>query len=433
MKKTITILFTLLFSSAIIAQIPNIREKKIRKPKTTKYKSDETVIDTDGDGIYDTDDPFPDGSLPPFEIKHKNLDEVYSNIQYVNKALSDSTSIKRDSILSVKEHLLSVIENYDFDNNTKEWMPKEESYIDNIDTSHPHFYDYYVKRKEEAEKALRKFIEDSENEEDLDELKELYREIEEEEKLIKEYDEIISAIVNPNWLLPTLNSSSKALTFDLLYSEDTNKFNLVNSASFQINNNGGIVKSELVSAFLGPSRVSFGSMITNKSEDSESGDTETQTDQTEAFQRLLAGGGNVYLDFELPLLLAQGSHYLFYFSTSAHFGLEVAEFSGDIDKSTGNGNLNLNLYTSLSTDENEFAFFGNINYGLYFGPDDFYNRLNIIDEKPFWFGEITAGFTIQSNLRFALTFNTFGSEENLNSGNVLIGAQILSDIFNKKE
>jgi len=432
MKKTITLITILLFTGTIIGQIPSIRENKKRKPKAAKYIIPDVQKkkgDTDGDGVYDKHDEFPD-----LGINYKSTDEVYNELRNVNAMLLDSTLTKRDSILNVKKYLQDIIENYEIDKDLGDWVSKHKpaAAVD-ISTTHPHFYGYYIKEKEKAIERLKEYTEESENEGDLDELKELYRKIEEEEKSIKEYDEIIDDIVNPNWFLPTLNSVSKALTFDLLYSEDTNKFNLVNSASFQINNNGGIVKSELVSAFLGPSRVSFGSMIANKNEGDENDDNiETPTDETEAFQRLLAGGGNVYLDFELPILLMQGNHYLFYFSTSAHFGLEIAEFSGDIDTSTGNGNLNLNLYTSLSTDENEFAFFGNINYGIYFGPEEFYNRLSIIDENAFWFGELTAGFTIQSNLRFALTFNTFGSEKNLRSGNVLIGAQILSDIFSKK-
>ena len=179
-------------------------------------------------------------------------------------------------------------------------------------------------------------------------------------------------------------------------------------------------------------RVSFGSLITDTSDESEQSESnEVSTDKTEAFHRLLAGGGNLYLNFELPVYLYQNDIFTFYGNTSAKLGMEVSEFSNEIDKSTGNGHLRGNIYTSLSTDNREFTFFAQINYGLYFRYKDFYRRLEIVDEKAFGFGEITAGFTINNSLLLALTLNTLSSEENLRSGQVLIGTQILSGLFEK--
>lgn len=74
-----------------------------------------------------------------------------------------------------------------------------------------------------------------------------------------------------------------------------------------------------------------------------------------------------------------------------------------------------------------------MNYGYFFGHKDFYDRLEILDQKAFGFGELTAGVTIKQNIRFAITFNTFSSEENLRSGTVLVGTQILSGVFEKRE
>ena len=155
----------------------------------------------------------------------------------------------------------------------------------------------------------------------------------------------------------------------------------------------------------------------------------TDTDNTEAFQRLLEGGGNVFLNLELPLFFYQSDLCSFYWNAASRIGLEISEFSDEIDSSTGNGSLTSNFYASVSTDEREFTFFANINYGLYFGAEDFYNRLNIQDQNAFWFGKLTTGVTIQNRLRFSLTLNTFSSEENLRSGTIVIGAQILSGLF----
>lgn len=237
------------------------------------------------------------------------------------------------------------------------------------------------------------------------------------------------------FLFPSFTKKEK--TFEFLYSKDNDKsFYFANNASLQVNNSGVIVQSELVSAYLGFTRVSFGTTVSNSNEeDSEEENTTTPTDKTQAFQRLLTGGGNTYLKFELPLFLGMDQKNLFlaYLNASGRISLDISEFSNDVDTTTGNGSLNSNLYVSLATDENEFDFFFNVNYGYFFGHKDFYERLEIEDQKAFWFGELTAGVTIQQNLRFAVTFNTFSSEENLRSGNVLVGAQILSGIFEKNE
>lgn len=228
----------------------------------------------------------------------------------------------------------------------------------------------------------------------------------------------------------------KEKVFEYLYSiNDDRSFYFANSAALQINNNGVIVQSELVSAYLRALRVSFGTIISNSNtENPESIENPIPTDETQAFQRLISGGGNTYLKLELPVLFLKPDNdnlFLAYWNLSGRINLDISEFSNDVDTTTGNGSFNTNLYVSLATDKNEFDFFLNTNFGFFFGHKDFYNRLEIVDQDAFTFGEMTAGVTIQQNIRFAVTFRTFGSEENLRSGNVLVGAQILSGIFKK--
>ena len=282
------------------------------------------------------------------------------------------------------------------------------------------------------------------------------------QNLLKVYDSLRIVSIeekNPQFLFPTvLPSSGRSTAFSRVFNKDINR-NLyyANNANIQINNNGALVQSELVSAFLGPVKVAFGTLIssTNDDEDNASdtamtimtdgsmgmdtvGDTASgdkmmqesnvaPTNETSAFQRLLnSGGGNTYLNVELPLMFYSSKQFFFYLSAIGRLGLEIAEFSDDVDTTTGNANFFSNLYTSVSTDNNEFNFFANVSFGLYGGGETYYDRLGIEDQDVFTFGEITAGVTIQRALRFALTFQTFGSESNLRSGQIAVSAQILS-------
>lgn len=90
----------------------------------------------------------------------------------------------------------------------------------------------------------------------------------------------------PFWF-PSL--TNKESTFGFLYSKNNaESFYFANNASLQVNNSGVIVQSELISAYLGYTRVSFGTTISNSNNDSDSEVTES-TDKTQAFQRLLTG------------------------------------------------------------------------------------------------------------------------------------------------
>ncbi len=225
--------------------------------------------------------------------------------------------------------------------------------------------------------------------------------------------------------------------YNRLYSKKSDRdFYFVNNAALQINNNANTIESELTSAFLGPFRVSFGTLISNSSSDEETvgEDDEEQiesTDETQAFQRLISGGGNIFLNVEFPLYFAEAGPWVGYMSAYGKGSADFSQISNDIDTSTANGTFGGNFYTSVSTEKNEFNFFANINYGVYFGGDEFYNALKIDSDKDkfFGFGQLIVGVTVFNNVRFSFTTNTFGSDEALRSGNVVFGIQVLSGFF----
>ncbi len=316
------------------------------------------------------------------------------------------------------------------------------------------YYDYFSKKIKKTKKDLKEvikkqetFLENSSDlgilsgkkNESLTSFKSKITELKSSLKDLLSIKNKIARIAPPRSWLPTTSIRGRENTFNSLYSkDDDDALYFANDASLLINNDGAIVKSEITSAYLGPLRIGFGTIITNSNSETDDtsndndGTQDNDSDQNAAFQRLIAGGGNTFLNVELPLFFYKDNRFLFYLNSNARFALEISEFSNDVDTTTGNGSLNSNFYASVSTDDDKFNFFFYANLGWYFGSNEFYNRLNIVDEKAFSFGELTAGVTISRNLKFALTFNTFGSEENLRSGNVLIGAQILPELFRKK-
>lgn len=264
--------------------------------------------------------------------------------------------------------------------------------------------------------------------------------IADKEELLKGVEKDIARVAKKNtapYFFPSSYKKHKESFYNMLYSKEGDKdFYFVNNAALQINDNANTIESELASAFLGAWRISFGTLISNSTNNQtttdESGEQQPEqlitTDDTEAFQRLLAGGGNVFLNAELPVLFVNEGAWVGYLNAYGKGSVDFAEISNDIDTSTANGAVGANFYTSVSTDKNEFNFFANVNYGMYFGGDQFYNALNL-EEKPFGFGQLIVGVTVYNRFRFSFTTNTFGSDEALRSGNVVFGIQVLSGFF----
>ena len=239
--------------------------------------------------------------------------------------------------------------------------------------------------------------------------------------------------VQPEGFWPSWGKKKEDFYY-MLYSKDNGRdFYFVNNAALQVNDEANSVQSEITSAYMGPLRLSFGSLLSNSASGEEGEpdpeEPEVPVDDTEAFQRLLSGGGNIYLNMELPVWFMARGPWVGYINANAKGAADFSAISNDIDTSTANGSVGLNAYTSISTDENEFNFFGNVTYGMYIGGNEFYRALAIGDEKPFAFGQLTAGVTIFNKFRFSFTTNTFSSEENLRSGKLVFGIQVLSGFF----
>ncbi|WP_026710703.1 hypothetical protein [Flavobacterium filum] len=252
-------------------------------------------------------------------------------------------------------------------------------------------------------------------------------------RLEKEKIKKISSI-NYSWFFPTKTIESRDKFFNELYNKESSNTKYLNSFSLNTNFNGASAQSELITDNLNWFRISFGSVVASQNESDEEENTEdeisekSETEQ-EAFTRLINGGGNFYLSFELPLLTTYNGEsndlmlgYLFFQMKGA---TDIKGFGNDIETSTANGSFGLYGFVSASSDNKEFNFFlqGNVDYS--FGTKDFYSNLGINNEKGFLNGKIIAGVTLMQKFRLSAIVSTFGSEKVLRNERIAVGLQIL--------
>lgn len=251
------------------------------------------------------------------------------------------------------------------------------------------------------------------------------------------------------YFLPTKTTDGRKYFYENIYSKDpSNGYNLMNNVAFQVSNGSAAVSSELVADYMRWVRVSFGTLMTNSSSSSATSSATSKmasttdpatpeaknTDNTDAFQRLLSsGGGNMYLNFDLPIEYYKSNTFTFLVNTDSRLGLTVKQFSNDVNTASGSGNVCLNIYGSASSnDDKSFTFFFNGSFGGYAGGGDYYSQLNLAKNGIFAFSHLTFGVDILSSLRFTYTAQTFGSDENLRSARGVVGIQLLKGLFDKK-
>lgn len=236
-------------------------------------------------------------------------------------------------------------------------------------------------------------------------------------------------------LFPTLKGKiARDDFFEYMYHKNQNgEYLLADNATFQLGDKSALVQSELVSSIMGPIRISFGSLVTNSKTETTpaAGSKDDPIDPndnavTDAFQRLRNNGGNVYLNLELPVYCFSDKHSTAYINMYSRGGIVFSNFSNDVDTSSGNGSTGMNLYLSIGDDYDKFLFFLNANYAYHYGSSEFYQKLNLIEEKAFGFGQITLGVNIIKSLRFGYTLKTFASDESLRTNSGVLSIQLIN-------
>jgi len=240
--------------------------------------------------------------------------------------------------------------------------------------------------------------------------------------------------LNYSWFLPTATTDGRDKFFAELYNKENDSTKYLNSIAINTNFEGASAQSELISDNLNWFRVSFGSVIAaqNEAEESDSPDEETsekKETQEEAFTRLINGGGNFYLSFELPLLTTYNGQtndlmigYLFFQMKGA---TDIKGFGNNMETSTANGSFGFYGYLGASSENKNFNFFlqGNLDYS--FGTKDFYSNLGITNERGFLNGKLITGVTFLQKFRLSAIVLAFGSDKSIRNERIAVGLQIL--------
>jgi hypothetical protein len=212
--------------------------------------------------------------------------------------------------------------------------------------------------------------------------------------------------------IPVKNSNYSEVFSELMYS--TPGFSLVDNIIIQAQNDKGSIYSELISGYIGPVRIGFGSLI------AAAADT---LKQDQALQRFIGGGGNAVLKVEYPIFFYTTKNFVSLLQAAPKIGVDIPVMGTRSDVTTYNINFALELYLALSTEKKEFNFFANVRTGFIFGGDKFYSNLGI-ENTPFTFGQINIGFTI-SNIKISIIAPIFSSNSKLRNTPPSIGGVLI--------
>lgn len=230
---------------------------------------------------------------------------------------------------------------------------------------------------------------------------------------------------NYNWFLPSKNREYRNAFFQDTYNNSTKEPSFLNAFAVVGSPNGVTGQSEIVADNMKMLRVTFGTVL---SATNDSGDEDSTT--ADALQRLLNGGGNFYIDFTLPLAttIKDNNEDLInlYSFADIKAASDIKGYGNDIEASTYNTSLGLNLYTDVSTENRRFNFFVVATSNYYYGcTKEFYENLGIDHNHGFLSGKITVGLTLLNQFRFSATVLTYGSEPSLRAEKISAGLQFL--------
>lgn len=224
--------------------------------------------------------------------------------------------------------------------------------------------------------------------------------------------------IEKNHWLPGQNTS-RAI-FDVVYGNSEGKLTTLSTTGFTLGDETGTLYSELVSDQLWAFRVSLGASLTSTSSDDE------DAKQQEAFQRLLAQGGNTTLKIEYPLL------YLHNKSNSVNFlskftmrgSADFEQFGSNTEDWAGNAAIGIDLFFDFATENNKIRFFVNGEMNNIWGTKTFNENLGV-ENKSFTFGQASVGLIYDNLISFSFLLGVESSNDAFSNGRVVASSQVL--------
>ncbi|MCC9016361.1 hypothetical protein [Flavobacterium lipolyticum] len=263
----------------------------------------------------------------------------------------------------------------------------------------------------------------------LNDIRKGYEKIAEIKSLNKQIEDLDRELKNKNgtyYWFPSFPSRNSSAFFENLYNIKDNKTSFLNSAALNYSDLGAVIQSEVIADTFWAVRTSFGTLLQSNQKtpkDPEEKENQTQSSQLET---LLNGGGNFYIQNQLPVYSFMNEDITLYtfFNNRTAFGIKG--LNDAIDTNTFNSSLGANLYFGLNSTEKKFNVFLVSDFSVIAASKSVYDNLQLAKKQPFFQGRLMIGVTFLSQFRVAATLSSFGSDEAVRSGKVTVGIQIVS-------
>lgn len=206
------------------------------------------------------------------------------------------------------------------------------------------------------------------------------------------------------------NSIDAEMYYNGTLSDSKTKFLNNSLISFGTDGGSATIYNELYADYIGPVRIGFGALISNKQTAPTNGTTDTATNnKNNAIQQLLGGGGNGVLNASYPLLNYQrGNSFFIKLIAAPKIGVDVPKIGTDNSSYAFNYNLGVEGSVFYTGALNVLTFYSNFRFARIAGNGLFYDNLSKTDHQSFGFDQLSFGIAITSSFRLSYNYY-FGS------------------------
>ncbi len=238
---------------------------------------------------------------------------------------------------------------------------------------------------------------------------------------------------NAYGLFPSWNMEKRKAFFTQYYADAANdKTSFLNNFSYAFGS--ATVVSELISDYLSAVRVSFGSVLSTEAEQDDTADRQAQANATtpaaeEDLKAVINGGGNFYLNFQLPVYSYTSPTFSAFVASNSNLSANLKGIGQDVDTNNVRVLTNLSTYLSLSSLNKRFNFFASLDYGWLTGSNNFLEQFGIRNSdfftRPPMLGKAIVGMTLENMVRIYVTTKSFSNYQSLVTANISVGIQLL--------
>ncbi|MBT8232149.1 MAG: hypothetical protein HKO66_13030 [Saprospiraceae bacterium] len=216
----------------------------------------------------------------------------------------------------------------------------------------------------------------------------------------------------PKWFV---NGPTQAKVVYDSYSKETSSKSLKNSLfTYNTDNSSASLYNEFFADYLWIGRISLGGLLgQTNSTDNKSDETITQEN---AIQRLLGGGGNVAINYAMPVMnwTSKMSYHNIFIHMQPSFNSDIPALGSNVDEFSFHGGLAMEGYLYFSSLKNEFNGYIRAKGAWALGNNAFASNLNFNEgEHSIWTSSISVGFTLAQKYKLIFTHNSESKNDEL--------------------